>query len=74
VRATGTAELYDDFCFNRGARRDSTPIDLDIPADARLQSTHNLFGERQLLNVSGLLDMDTGVILELRSANLRPQE
>lgn len=68
----GTAELYNDFCENRGNLFDSANISLTVPADARSQSTYNLFGERQLLNLSGLLDMDMGVILELNIANLRP--
>lgn len=72
VNAVGSAQLYNDFCTNRGGMLDSAEINLTIPADARLQSTHNLFGERRLLNLSGLLDMDAGVILELHVANLRP--
>ncbi|MEX1018191.1 MAG: hypothetical protein WDZ49_00955 [Litorilinea sp.] len=74
IIATGAVELYNDFCTNRGNLIDSTEINLTIPADARVQSTHNLFGERQLLNLSGLLDMDTAVILELQLANLRPAQ
>lgn len=72
VNAIGTADLYNDFCENRGSLTDSTTISLTIPADARSQSAYNLFAERQLLNLAGLLDMDSGVILELNISNARP--
>jgi hypothetical protein len=69
IGASGTLSLYDDFCENPGAQQDTITIDYIVPADAILQAPHHLQSQRNLLNVPGLLDTRTTVIIELRIGN-----
>jgi hypothetical protein len=66
---SGTLSLYDDFCVNPGTHQDTITVDYIVPADAILQAPLNLQSQRNLLNVPGLLDTRTTVIIELRIGN-----
>ena len=73
VAATGSIELYDDYCAAPGQRRDMAGVDLTVPANATAQITHNLRSKRELLKVPDLLDTDNYIDLELHISNAPTQ-
>lgn len=70
---TGSIALREGFCEQPGEEMDTAEVYLTVPTDAAGQISYNLRGERSLLGLSGLLDTDTGSIVELRVANQRPE-
>lgn len=73
VDTTGTLALHDGFCDAPGPRRASTALNLEVPADASAEVVQSLQTERHLLEVTDLLDIDTGVFVELVISNTRPE-
>jgi hypothetical protein len=70
---SGTIALREGFCDQPGEEMDRVDVSLVVPTDAAGQISYNLRGERSLLGLNGLLDTDTGSIVELRVANTRPE-
>lgn len=72
VAMDGSVELYDGFCDDTlGAQRAATPLSVDIPADAAAQIVQSLQAESSLFNTENLLNIDTGVFIELTIRNPR---
>lgn len=70
---SGAIWLREGFCEGPGPVMDSVDVDLVVPTDAAAQISYNLRGRRSLLGIAGLLDSDTGAVVELRVANSRPE-
>ncbi|HXF62823.1 MAG TPA: hypothetical protein VNK95_14460 [Caldilineaceae bacterium] len=73
VRTSGTLHLYDGFCDAPGELLTSTPLDLEVPADASVQAAPSLQTRTQLLGVSDLLNTSTGVFVQLVISNTSPR-
>lgn len=78
---TGSIALVQGFCPEEGEPTsvdpvsvlDTTPVELTVPSGATATISYNLQGQRSLFGVSGLLDSDTGVIVELQVTHKQPQ-
>lgn len=73
VKTTGTLGLHDGFCDAPGQLRTSSALDVEVPADASAQLVQSLQTKAHLLEVTDLLDIDTGVFVALVIANTRQQ-
>ena len=73
LAVTGEVALREGFCSEPGAVMDAVEVNLAVPTDAAAQISYNLRGRRSLFGVTGLLDTDTGAIIELRVTNSRPR-
>lgn len=73
VKTTGSSSLHDGFCDAPGPERTRSALDLEVPADASAQLVQSLQTETHLLEVSDLLNIDTGVFVELVISNTRRQ-
>lgn len=71
IRTSGALDLYDGFCETPGPQRISTALDVEVPADASAQVHHSLQTETHMLEVDDLLNIDTGVFVELVISNTR---
>ncbi len=83
LQVNGTIYLREGFCEEKPQATtdggvdmnrvmDMAQMDLSIPVGAAAEITYNLQGQRSLFGVEGLLDSDTGAIVELRFTNNRP--
>jgi hypothetical protein len=72
LAVTGNISLREGLCEAPGAVMDTVEIDLSVPTGAAAQISYNLRGRRSLFGMTGLLDSDTGAIVELRITNSRP--
>jgi hypothetical protein len=73
VKTSGNLHLYDGFCDAPGELLTSTPLELEVPADASVQAAPSLQTRTQLLGVSNLLNTSTGVFVQLVISNTRPR-
>ena len=71
VITDGQILLRNDFCDAPGSIVDAEEIAMDVPADAAVQLTYTLRGDRNLLAIEGLLDTHTDVLIEFILANRR---
>ena len=69
----GTISLHAGFCEQPGEVMDEVDVDLSVPTGASAQISYNLRGRSSLLGLEGLLDSDTGTIVELRVTNAVPE-
>lgn len=73
VNTTGTLGIHGGFCDAPGPQQTSGTLDVEVPADASAQLVRSLQTESHLLEVTDLLNIDTGVFVELVIANTRQQ-
>jgi hypothetical protein len=73
VKTTGNLHLHDGFCDAPGGLLVSSPVDLEIPADASAEVPLSLQTRTHLLGVTDLLDTNTGVFVGLVISNTRPR-
>jgi hypothetical protein len=73
IVVSGSITLSEGFCEASGETIDTVSVELSVPTDAVAQISYNLSGRRSLFGVTGLLDSDTGAIVELRITNSRPE-
>lgn len=73
VKSTGTLGIHGGFCDAPGPQQAGGTLDVEVPADASAQLVRSLQTESHLLEVADLLNIDTGVFVELVIANTRQQ-
>jgi hypothetical protein len=73
VETTGNLHLHDGFCDAPGGLLVSSPVGLEIPADASAEVPLSLQTRTRLLGVTDLLDTNTGVFVGLVISNTRPR-
>jgi hypothetical protein len=73
LRVSGTVSLRGGFCDQPGGMMDSVDVNLSVPVGSAAQISYNLRGQQSLLGLQGLLDSDTGAIVELRVRHASPR-
>jgi hypothetical protein len=73
VRGQGTARLMADYCNEPGNQISEIPITFMTPANDRAQFVYMLRGQRNFLNMPGILDTETNISIILNVQN-RPVE
>lgn len=73
VKSTGTLGIHGGFCDAPGPQQAGGTLDVEVPADASAQLVRSLQTESHLLEVADLLNIDTGVFVQLVIANTRQQ-
>ena len=76
LRASGELRLYDGFCGSLGslgALLASSPLDVTVPTGAAAQVAPSVQARANLLGMDNLLNVTTGVFLELTIRNPQPR-
>lgn len=76
LHVSGELQLYDGFCGSLGSLGNlltSTPLEVTIPAGATAQVSPSLQAQANLLGMDDLLNVSTGIFLELSIRNPRPR-
>ncbi len=76
LQVDGDLQLYDGFCGSLGSLGDllaSSPLQVTIPTGAAAQVPASLQAEANLLGLDELLNVNTGVFLELTIRNPQPR-
>lgn len=72
----GELQLYDGFCGtwgNLGSRLSTVPVDVTVPAGSTARVAPTLQVQGSLMGLDNLLNISTGVFLELTIRNPRPR-
>ena len=76
LHVSGELQLYDGFCGSLGSLGDllaTSPLDVTVPSGAAAQVAPSLQARASLLGMDNLLNIATGVFLELTIRNPQPR-